>query len=102
MELKKQMSFLPEPLYNPKWPKEKTLAMKALNIMLTGKRLSHPQFEANTGSWRLAAHVHILKKLGWPVEIEDCDFADTDLHERQRHFGKYYLRTDLIEFMNGL
>lgn len=97
----KQISFFPEPKYNPKYPADGTLAFKALTLMLGGARLSHPQFEAHTGSWRLAAHVYNLKKLGWPVRVDDMEFGEEDENQRQRHFGIYYLPEELLEFMRG-
>ena len=97
-----QLSFLPEPPYNPKYPKDHTLALRALTLLLTGRKISHPQFEAQTGSWRLAAHVHILKKLGWPVRKYDREMDGHDAEARERHYGVYYLPDGLLEFMRGV
>ncbi len=98
----KQLSFLPEPLYNPKYPAPNTIASKALNMFLTGNHISHPQFETATGSWRLAAHVHTLKRLGWPVMTESMGMPGTDEDMRARSFVVYYLPDDLLEFMRGV
>ena len=97
--LMKQLSFLPEPKYNPKYPTETSLAFKALRLMLRGMKVSHPQFEEQTGSWRLAAHVHILKRLGWPVQKEEVKLEWQVDDERKRHMGLYYLPEDLIALM---
>ncbi len=90
----KQLSFLPEPKYNPKYPSKRTLSFKALRLMLRGTQIAHPTFEALTGSWRLAAHIHILKRLGWPVESR--------FQGKKRAGIVYYLPEDLIEMMKGV
>jgi hypothetical protein len=61
-----------------------------------GIKVSHPKFEALTESWRLAAHIHILKRLGWPIQTEQIGWA-RELHdERKRSMAIYYLPEDLI------
>ena len=95
----RQTSFLPEPKYNPRYPTETSLAFKALRLMLQGARVAHPDFEAVTGSWRLAAHVHILKKLGWPVQKAEVQLEWDDEEARKRHMGLYYLPEDLIDLV---
>lgn len=55
------------PPFAPIWPKANTLHSTALQMFLEGKRLDHPSFNEMTGSWRLAAVVKTLKKLGWPI-----------------------------------
>ena len=102
MKKQKQLSFLPEPLYNPKYPTENTLAQKALAMLLTANRISHPQFEAATGSWRLAAHVHTLKRLGWPVKTESMGMGAGEDEMRDRSFVLYYLPDDLLDMMKGV
>lgn len=101
MQLMKQISFLPEPKYNPKYPPETSLAAKALRLMLRGMRLSHPHFESLTGSWRLAAHVHILKKLGWPIQKDGVSFALRDKNNTSC-MGIYYLPEDLLFMMKNI
>ena len=66
-----QTSFLPPPPFAPTWPQLGTLAARALDIFLRGESLTHPQFEAVSFSWRLAAVVGALRELGWPVESVD-------------------------------
>ena len=55
------------PPFSPTWPKRGTLADRALSILMDGRTLDHPDFEAATGSWRLAAAVFELRCLGWSV-----------------------------------
>jgi len=91
----KQISFLPEPDFTPKLPSKNTLAFRALDLMLKGKKISHPDFEVKTSSWRLAAHIHVLKELGWPVQtIEVIHYVAKK--PKNRHIRRYYLTHDVI------
>lgn len=65
---RRQISFFPEPEFKPKFPKKGTLAYKALSKLIHGDHLNHALFINDTESWRLAAIIHLLKKLGWPIE----------------------------------
>ncbi len=68
-----QMSFLPEPDFNPIYPTPNTLPARCLSLMLNGQTFTHthPELEQITGSWRLSAVIFTLKGLGWPVESFD-------------------------------
>ena len=66
----KQLSFLPEPEFSAQTPPPATLAAILLRRLLAGEALTHPDFE-DTGSWRLGAHIYVLRELGWPVETEE-------------------------------
>lgn len=66
--------------------------------MMNGRKVSHPIFEAYTGSWRLAAHIHVLKRLGWPIQRDN---VSVEL-ENTRQMGLYYLPEDLIDVMKGV
>lgn len=97
-----QLSFLPMPPFNPKWPARHTLAYKALVLLLEGRKVSHPTFVAHTGSWRLAAHVFMLKRLGWPVEKDAIDYEPHDSETPNRHIGLYYLPPVLLNMIKGV
>jgi hypothetical protein len=70
-------------------------------MLLRGRKVAHPDFEAVTGSWRLAAHVHRLKRLGWPVKMDEHPM-EAYKDGVSRHFGKYFLPKELLEFMRGV
>lgn len=95
----KQISLLPEPKLNPRMPVNGTLAHQALLLLLEGRKVSHPVFEAYTGSWRLAAHIHLLKRLGWPIEKETGDFSEDDSNKQERHMGLYYLPDEVLSIV---
>ncbi len=63
-----QLSFLPPPLFCPTWPTKNTLADHALNMLMSGRMIDHPDFENSTQSWRLGAVIFTLRTLGWPIE----------------------------------
>lgn len=92
----KQMSLLPEPNFKPKLPPKGTLAHRALLMMLQGRKISHPHFQDKTSSWRLAAHVYILKKLGWPIEAIEIPFRIENKPKGCR-ICRYFLSPDVIQ-----
>lgn len=92
----KQISFLPEPDFNLILPSKNTLAYRALSMMLQGKKISHPNFQDETSSWRLAAHIHVLKKLGWPVQTIEV-IHNAAVKPKSRHICRYFLSHNVIE-----
>jgi hypothetical protein len=65
-----QLSLIPEPPRTaPTRPTANTLAERLLCMLGTGERLTHPQFEVRTGSWRLAAVAFELSLLGWQIGV---------------------------------
>lgn len=61
-----------------------TMEHRALSELLErGRRgLTSPEFQAVTGSWRLSAPVHELRRKGWPIETQW-------VHTRFRKFARY-------------
>jgi hypothetical protein len=62
-----QGALFEQPTFSPTWPTPATLPARALDILLSGERVTHPDFQATTRSWRLAASIDVLRKLGWPI-----------------------------------
>lgn len=58
------------------------MAERALVLLLEGRHIDHPTFEAETGSWRLAAVVFELRALGWPVQATDKPAPTPDCPSR--------------------
>lgn len=87
----KQLSFLPEPDFNPKLPPINTLPGRALSLMLQGKVISHPDFQDLTCSWRLAAPINKLGNLGWPIERFDVHRSP-----HKTPIRKYFLAQETI------
>ena len=63
-----------------------TMEHRALSELLERGRggLTSPEFQAVTGSWRLSAPVHELRRKGWPIATEW-------VRTRFRKFARYTL-----------
>ncbi|HEX5359671.1 MAG TPA: hypothetical protein VFW49_01000 [Fluviicoccus sp.] len=81
--------FKQEAKHKAKWPRRNTLASRCLRLLLEGKRLTHPIFQSFTGSWRLSAVIHDLKKLGWQIEWADI----SPRRAGKRPIRSYWLNT---------
>lgn len=90
----KQISFLPEPDFNPVWPAQNTLPARCLSLLLAGQTLTHPEFEYIAGSWRLSAVIFTLTGLGWPVK--SLDIPAPTKEAPARHISRYYLPAKVI------
>lgn len=84
-----QLDLLPTVRYAPVWPAEQTLAAEALKRLLDGERLTQISF--GTNRWRLAAYIHRLKCLGWPVVS-----ALVRHPNRARPIAQYWISKDCI------
>lgn len=62
-----QLTLIDPPEFSPGLPTPATLADLLLNHLLDGEAFTHPEWEALTLSWRLAASAQELRDLGWPV-----------------------------------
>lgn len=52
----------------PTDPKPNTRPAEALALLLRHGELDQRDFLDGLGGWRLAAAVHVLRRLGWPIE----------------------------------
>lgn len=95
----KQLSFLPEPDFNPIYPTPNTLPARCLSMMLNGQTFTHPEFEEITGSWRLSAVIFTLKGLGWPVESYDLPAPSAECQTRT--ISRYFLPPKVINAVFG-
>lgn len=68
MNTPQQLSFLPPQPFCPEWPRPATVAGRVLAELLRGERLDHADVIEGCSSWRLAAYIDKLKKMGWPVQ----------------------------------
>jgi hypothetical protein len=62
-----QLSFLPPLPFCPSWPNRHTNDHRALMLLLDGRLIDTIDFQDDTGSWRLAAVIDRLVKMGWPI-----------------------------------
>jgi hypothetical protein len=97
-----QLHLIEPPPFSPKWPKPSSLAGALIRDLLNGKTPTHPEFEGRTGSWRLAAYVLILRKLGWPIITIEIHWPSPD--DPNRIVAKYTLPgwvRDLVGVTHG-
>lgn len=78
----RQLSLLPEVEQPPQRPNRGTLADALLAMLARGDKLTHPDFQARTGSWRLAAVAFELGLLGWHVLAERIHAPTPDRPDR--------------------
>jgi len=94
-----QLSLLPEAPFSPRMPPPASVAARALQHLLRGESLTHTGFLAHSGSWRLAAHVRVLREHGWPVET--ADIAAPSASCPTRHIARYELPQWVLQVMGG-
>lgn len=98
----KQKSLLPEPEFNPKWPRKNTHAHKALCLMLRGREITAFDFQDESSSQRLPVHIDTLSnKLGWPIKREDVPVLFKNA-PKIRSVRKYYIENSYIKIVNKL
>jgi hypothetical protein len=91
-----QLALIPEIEAAPTMPKAGTLADRLLAMFARGEELTHPDFEARTGSWRLAAVVFELCLLGWRIESTRIGSPALDLSDRR--ISRYWLAASHVRF----
>jgi hypothetical protein len=99
-EFTQQANLFEAPLLQPSWPNRGTLDCICLEMLLSGQCLTHPQFQAVTQSWRLAACIERLAKAHrWPIERRDIPHPSKQ--RRHRCITEYHLRPDAIDLVKG-
>lgn len=85
---------IPEPLRT--LPPAGTQPRRVLELLATGERPDHADWYCATGSWRLAAHVHELKRdFGWPVQSTKVPAPDRQCPGRA--IARYWLKQDDVQ-----
>lgn len=98
-EAGEQLSLLPQCELTPVLPKPGTLAHKLLTMLTCGEKLTHPDFETVTGSWRLSAVVFELVLLGWQIESVRINAPTSDRPDRP--IARYWLAARHVRLMRG-
>lgn len=78
-----------------KYPAPKTVMGRVLGAFLEQTRLTHNTAQVRFGTSRLAAHVHRLREMGWPIRTEMIEVATHD-HGRHSHIARYSLDATAI------
>ena len=90
-----QGALFEPPPFSPVWPSPATLPARALEVLIDGQRLTHPQFQARTGSWRCAASIKVLRWLGWPVQTDELR------RPGRRPIADYWLPPEIVQAIKG-
>lgn len=73
----------------PLMPTPNTRAAEALALLVQHGHLDQREFLDDCGGWRLAAAVHVLRGLGWPIET--VRIAVTLANGEDAHIARYVL-----------
>ena len=72
----------------PSFPRTKTLIAHSLMRLIMGKQFTHPEFQNETSSYRLASRIEILRNhYDWPVET----LMTSDPVPRLATYGRYFV-----------
>lgn len=77
------------------YPSPASVIGRVLGALLRGERLSHLDCWRRYGSSRLAHHVHVLRRMGWQVPMEEVSVTTSDAG-RTATIGEYRLGADAI------
>lgn len=73
-DIPKQGVLFEPPPFSPTYPSRASLSGVTLALLLTGRSLTHPEFEAITRSWRLGAYIEELRNdHNWPVDTIEIE-----------------------------
>lgn len=96
-----QWELFEPPPFSPKYPKRSTLAWAALMDLLSGKAITHPDFQTRTSSWRLSEPIRVLRhEFGWPVVTIEIPAPTKD--RPKRYIAKYVLPDWVIRAVGGI
>lgn len=77
------------------YPAAEAVKGRVLGALLRGELLTHLDCWRRFGSARLAHHVHVLRRSGWPVQMMETSVRTSDAG-RAAQIGEYYLNADTI------
>lgn len=80
----------------PTYPNIGTLPSRTLALLLHGQAITHRDFWLHAGTYRLSAHIHLLRAMGWDLR-DTPELAQTsDPTKRRTHIKRYYLPNEAI------
>lgn len=94
-----QLNLIDPPPFSPVFPPPASLTAEALRLLLTGRTLTHPEFEDITGSWRLGAYICTLREMGWPVITIEIPAPTAECPDR--YIAKYVMPQWAIDELEG-
>ena len=91
-----QLSLLSDSSYpQPRLPTSNNLTFVTLSLLKDGRSLSADMFHTRTDSHRLAAYIHILRRLGWCISsnLDACGNAHYKLSMHSLVFLQDYIQS---------
>lgn len=76
------------------YPSSDSVKGRVLADLLRGHQLTHLDSWIEHGTSRLAAHIHILRGLGWPIHVDDITVVTSDCRKAQ--IARYTLPLEVI------
>ena len=99
-EVGEQLTLIDPPPFSPRFPKPSTLAAEALALLLSGRTLTHPEFEDITHSWRLSEPIRALRHdYGWPVDT--IEISAPTAERPDRFIAKYVMPHWVMRELEG-
>jgi hypothetical protein len=80
----------------PSFPSIEFLPGRVLGKLLTGRRMTHKDSWLELGHARLADSIWKLRRLGWPVRMDE-EVVPTSDAGRPATIGVYFLTSDVID-----
>ncbi len=77
------------------YPAPGSVKGRVLGALLRGERLTHLDCWWRFASARLAHHIHVLRRFGWPVQMMETTVLTSDAG-RAATIGEYFLNADFI------
>jgi hypothetical protein len=77
------------------YPAPGSVKGRVLGALLRDERLTHWDCWRRFASARLAHHIHVLRRYGWPVQMVETTVQTSDAG-RAATIGEYFLSADLI------
>jgi hypothetical protein len=85
----------------PTFPATDTLTGRALMRLLTGKRMTHLDFQIATASYRLAGFIHALRnRYHWPIKSRKEIIRTRDKTGRAAAYSRYFIEPETLKLLH--
>jgi hypothetical protein len=81
----------------PTFPGIQTLAARALMRLVTGKKITHRDFQNETATYRLSGYIEQLRnRHGWLITTQDEIAITSDPVKRMAKYGRYSIEPEIL------
>lgn len=86
----------------PTLPRTDTLTGRALMRLMTGRKITHRDFQNETGTYRLASCIEQLRnRHGWKIEVTEETAPTKDPTGRVAKYARYFLPPDYLRMVRA-